>query len=379
MAKHKQYSMPERVGLDIGSHSIKAVEVVERGAELVVRSAGSVSTGYMKNGEKRDSSSLASAIKGLWSSAGIQSDQVIMCPPSDSVYTKWLNLQVNDNEDLDYTARSTAARGAPFPPEDAIVDYRVLSSRGYKAEDVKFTMLVAASQKSIDELLGVAEKAGLDPVAVDVPSVATLRGIEAQRQIDSLLWNGQPLAHCLIGAKNTTIVIKRNGELEFARTVPVGGDDFTHAIAEYAEISFQEADKLKQQPGSRLTEDATFIASNGDMHVRVACENVVGRLAREIQRSLRFFSSQFAEGSYLGMVGSATVSGGGALLKGLDVCLEKHDVDIAGFINPFAGFSVEATNGIERVWESAPAYTTAMGLALGDYCSEMKQKDKAAA
>ncbi|MGC8863181.1 MAG: pilus assembly protein PilM, partial [Armatimonadota bacterium] len=100
------------------------------------------------------------------------------------------------------------------------------------------------------------------------------------------------------------------------------------------------------------------------------CENVAGRLAREIQRSLRFFASQYAEGSYLGMVGSATISGGGALLKGLDACLEQQGVEISGIVNPFAGYSFDAERGLQHIGDAAPQFETAMGLAIADYWSD---------
>jgi len=57
---------------------------------------------------------------------------------------------------------------------------------------------------------------------------------------------------------------------------------------------------------------------------------------------LKFFRSQFAEGSYLGMIGAATLSGGGALLRGVDASIQEQGIEVRSTINPFTGFSVAA-------------------------------------
>jgi len=124
---------------------------------------------------------------------------------------------------------------------------------------------------------------------------------------------------------------------------------------------------IKTTPGTRLMENGVMVGSHQNREVRIPCENVAGRLAREMQRSLRFFTSQYAEGSYLGMIGSATMGGGGALLKGLDLCLEQQGIEITGIVNPFAGFSVDAEAGLQQIGDTAPQFATAMGLAIGDY------------
>jgi Tfp pilus assembly PilM family ATPase len=111
-----------------------------------------------------------------------------------------------------------------------------------------------------------------------------------------------------------------------------------------------------------------MVAPTGEGEVKVPCENVVGRLAREVQRSLRFFRSQFAEGSYLGMIGDLSINGGGALLKGLDACLQEQGVEVNSVTNPFAGLSVDAEgSGLQCVSVSAAQYAVAVGLAIADY------------
>ncbi len=373
----KQLEKPftNRVGLDIGTHSVTGVEIVQRGSEIVIHSASSVTIPDDRNSHV----SILQAIRSLWNTAGFRSKRVLVALPSSAIYAKWLNLEAQDEEELANTARTAAARGAPFPASDAIVDYRVLSSRSANGQNVHLTMLVAASASAVEQLLNTVEAAGLDVLAVDIESAATTRIYGVQKHAVSQLWSGQPQAHCQIGANSTLITVSRARNLEFARTVPVGGNDFTTCVSEMLQINRSEAEKIKLAPGCRLTAEGELIASYAGEQVCVPCESVVSRLAREMDRSFKYFRSQFAEGSYLGMTGAATLSGGGALLRGIDSCLERQGLEIAGIVNPFAGLSVAAEGkGVADVADTAAQYTTAVGLALADHWSEVSEHSAAA-
>ena len=364
-------AVSHRVGLDIGSRTVKGVEVAELGSEIVIRSAGSAAVHPTRvNHGLPDPPAVAEAIRNLWASGRFVSKKVLLALPPDSAHVKWLRLEPSDQDDLDNIARATAARGAPFPADEAVIDYRVLSSSAVGPRRVFVVMLVAASAAAVDALLDVVARAGLEPVGVDISTAAAVRSLQPRGGNAGSLWRGQPHAHCLVGARSTIVAVVRDGVLEFSRTVPVGGDDFTHAVAEAARIDWARAEKMKTNPDTRIEEDGTMTLSWDRGELRVPCGSLLTRLAREILRSLRFFSSQFAEGSYLGMIDGVTLSGGSVLLRGLVTCLQRNGVEVLGITNPFAGFAVDAeANGIRRVGDGAPAYTTATGLAIGDYWS----------
>lgn len=381
MLHHRKATLyPDRVGLDIGSHTVNAVEVVERGPETVIRSAGSVAIPGTKGKQTiQDTAAVIQAVKNLWSKAGLRSNKVLLALPPDAVYMKWLHLEATNYDELAQTARAAAARGAPFPSTDTIVDFRVMPSRGASTRNVHLVMLAAALGSMVDELLNIAESAGLEPVAVDIGTAAALRCFQMQGQAGSPLWGGQPFAHCIIGARHTTIAVMRGSEMEFARTVPVGGGDFTECIAQHTGVSWAEAEQIKMTPGTRLVEGAVLVASYEGEQLRIPCDSAAGRLARETLRSLKYFRSQFAEGSYLGMIGGASLSGGGSLLRGVDASIQEQGIEVTSTINPFTGFSVAAESGIQDIGASSAAYTTAVGLALGDYWTEEEVEDLEAA
>lgn len=368
----KSGAMPVRVGLDIGSHSVKGVELVGYGPDATIRSAGlSVVSRTAGKQPVSDRHAIVQAVRKLWSSAGFKTRKVVLALPPALVHMQWEQIEPPNDDELDALARSTAVKGSPFLAHDAVVDYRILSYRAVGLRKIYDVMLVAASSAAVDDLLDIAEKAGLEPLAVDIGSAASLRSIRALQQADSPLWGNQPKAHCIIGAIGTMITVFRGESIEFARTVSIGGDDFTECIAEKAGVDWSTAEKLKMNPATTITDDGTVVISDENQHILVPCEDILSRLSREILRSLSFFSSHYAEGSYLGMIGDITMSGGGSLLKGIDKALQNCGVNIQPAIDPFSGFSVEARKASNLSLAGlSPAFSTAMGLAVSDYWTQ---------
>lgn len=357
-----------RIGLDIGSHTIKAVELVERASGITIRAAGSIDVWRPGPGERPSTSAIHQSIANLWASAGFQSKDVVLGLSSNNVYLKWLHMECANDEELDSLARSTAVRGVPFPADDAIADYRVISRVAKGSGHAYHVGLAAASSQAVNTAMDIVERAGLTPLAVDVGVSAALRSLETERSLGGTLWSGQPRAHCIAGASGTMVGVTREGALEFARAVPVGGNDLTQCIVDHLGLSFVEAEELKTSPSSKLTEDGTLLVSSNGIDAQIPMTTTIEKLSREIARSLRFFSSQFTEGSYLGMTGTTSLSGGLSLLKGIDACLRYHGVEITGAVNPFAGYSVDAEEGgVEQIGAQSTIYTTAMGLAIWDY------------
>ena len=307
------------------------MEINYDNSEIIIKSIGSAPyTSVNQISNPKNNANIAQAIRDLWVSAKFRSESAVVAMPSSAIYTKWLHIEAEDEEELERTVMASAIRGAPFPVTDAVIDYRILSTKRLGSHYVYFVMLAAASSQAIDQLFNIVESAGLEPIAVDIAPAAALRSFERQKKAAGQLWSDQPLAHCIVGANETNIMVIRGDLLEFSRTVNVGGNDITECIANHLDVRWSEADKIKMSPGVKLNPNGILVVHNSDGIINIPCENVVGRLAREIHRSLKFFSSQFAERSYLGMVGAVTLSGGGVLLNGLDDCLSAQNLDVAG-------------------------------------------------
>lgn len=358
------------IGIDIGTHSIKAVELVQRSDQTLLRAADSIRTpvGAVVDGAILDKNAVSAAIKQLWSRADFSGTEAVLAMDLRQTQVRWHHLEVEDEQSLDDVARQAALRGLTYPPHEAITDYRILSTRNRHGRALHHILLISARSCVVDDLLDVVERAGIEPLVVDIAPLAIARAGRSNHRHTDSLWSGQPIAHCVIGGDSTLVCIVRGGNVEFARNIPVGGDQLTRALATQTGGDIAAAEQAKTSSVARLEPDGVLKTSLEGQKLEVSCEAVIDRLVREIGRSLRHFQAQFPEGSYLGMIGGVSLSGGGVLLRGFDKHLSEQLKDTLTVLNPFAGLSVVGTTfGVDRVQEAAAAFSLAMGLAFGRY------------
>ena len=109
-------------------------------------------------------------------------------------------------------------------------------------------LLAVAQEELIKSYLKVISVAGLQPLALDVEILASIRALIDIHQRTGQLDN--TLALVSIGAVSTDISIVNQGNLIFTRSVPIAGDTLTEAIADQLGRSFEEAEELKKGYGA---------------------------------------------------------------------------------------------------------------------------------
>jgi type IV pilus assembly protein PilM len=117
--------------------------------------------------------------------------------------------------------------------------------------------------------------AGLEPVSIDLQTAALARALfDPHFQL--------PEAIVSVGAGLTMIVIHQMGILQFVRTLDVGGETITAAIASALDIPLRDAEAAKRRlsyPGGH------------DPQAAGSSEEAVRGLVNEIHNSIRFYSS----------------------------------------------------------------------------------------
>jgi len=95
--------LPDHVGIDFGTHSVKAVELSKIGSNNpVLINLGSQLTpkGVINSEDKGDQKKLAEVLKKLYSSSGIKNKKVVMALPEFSVFTRFLEFPGVKEEEL---------------------------------------------------------------------------------------------------------------------------------------------------------------------------------------------------------------------------------------------------------------------------------------
>ena len=117
------------VGLDIGSSSIKAIELRRVRGEIQVVSVGvePLASDIVVDSMIVDSGSVASSITKIFADHGIKSKQVATSVSGHSVIVKKISMASMPEDEIEAAVRNEAQQHIPFEMSDVNLDYQVLS------------------------------------------------------------------------------------------------------------------------------------------------------------------------------------------------------------------------------------------------------------
>jgi type IV pilus assembly protein PilM len=343
-------SSPPLVGLDIGSSSVKLVELSVAGTALRLEryAIELLPRGAVVDGNIDQVDTVAEAIRRCWRRAGCQIKQVAMALPAAAVITKRIALPGNLREqDLELQVESEASQYIPFALDEVSLDFQVLGPVANSPGDVD--VLIAASRREkVEDRIAVAQAAGLKPVVMDVESYAMRAAVE--RLIQQLPNEGQGLAIAVfyIGASSTALTVMHDGEAIYEREQPFGGQQLTGDIARSYGIPAEEAEQKKR---------AGDLPAN---YERDVLRPFIDTTITEITRALQFF---FTSTPYT-RVDQIMLTGGSAVLAGLaETLMERAQVPTV-IVSPFKGMDVSSGVRDKLLRLDAPALVTPCGLAM---------------
>jgi type IV pilus assembly protein PilM len=239
------------IGIDVGSHNIKIAELRagrDRHALTAMAVVESPAEGVDQNGIF-EPGAVAAAIKQAMAQSGISVKQaVIGISGQSSVVVRMLEVPKMTPAELKEHMEWEIQRNIPFAETAIVSDYAKIPDPTQppdaQQEDV---VLAVAPQSAIDTIVAVLFGAGLDPIGIDVHPMALSRMLSLDDPGE-----GSPVMIVDIGGGFTSIDVFRQGTLSFPRVLPIGGDTFSHAIAEALGIPMEEAEQLKREKGEVL-------------------------------------------------------------------------------------------------------------------------------
>ena len=240
---------PPLIGLDIGSSSVKIVELSEAGKgtlRLERYAIEPLPRGSVVDGNVDKIDVVAEAVRRAWRRAGGKVKNVAMALPASAVITKRIALPANlREEELEMQVESEANQYIPFALDEVSLDFQVLGAIPNAPDDVE--VLIAASRKEkVEDRVAVAQAAGLKPMVVDVESYSARSAIE--RLIEQLPNSGEGLVIAVfyIGANTTSVTVMHDGEAIYEREQPFGGQQLTGDISRTYGIPTEEAEQKKR-------------------------------------------------------------------------------------------------------------------------------------
>jgi type IV pilus assembly protein PilM len=240
------------VGLDIGSNQIKVAELRKSGSGVEVVALGVAPTPpeAYENSLIVDPQLLGQAVKNLLKQSGIRTvDCISSVGGQSAVVVRVIEMPQMSPGELAEMMKDEVARQVPFASNEVIMDYQTIERpEGYADGQNMDVLLAVAQQDMVDSHVAMLFAAGLKPKIIDVEPLAAGRTLlELGPQLAQQ--PGHTVAIINIGASNTDVGVFRDKLLTFPRTLPLGGDALTRAIADALQVDTATAEQYKCDVG----------------------------------------------------------------------------------------------------------------------------------
>ena len=196
------------VGLDIGSSTVKVVELAMkggRGFELKNLGIAPLPSEAIVQGVFLNSSAIADSIREAVDQAGISNKEVAAAVAGHSVIVKKVSLPSMTRDELEDQIQWEAEQYIPFDVNEVNLDFQILESEN--SEGQMDVLLVAAKKDLIDDYYQVISEAGLTSACVDVAAFAVENAFEANYDVGP----DEIIGLVNVGAQVVNISIVQNG------------------------------------------------------------------------------------------------------------------------------------------------------------------------
>jgi type IV pilus assembly protein PilM len=275
------------VGLDLGSHSLKGVELSQ--------SLRSFQVVQQRHYERlADEPPLAELVSRFAKQYRFHTNHVVAALPGDKLSSRRLSFPFRDRKKLAQAVPHTVADDLPFELEDVIVDWQLANEDRTKAE----VLATVAARSDVSALLAMLREANCEPRTLEAegPVLANLTQVFDLPGIRMLVD---------LGHRKTTFCVVADGNPIAFRTVPIAGAALTRALGEDRHLAPEQSERAKLERG---------IFGPGFALPGPRTQQVCDSLVREALRTLGSLEAALAGSP----VQAITLFGGTAHLDGID-------------------------------------------------------------
>ena len=284
MGRLKSNKTETIVGLDIGSYSIKSVEVIRTDAGIELHRAVVLPV-------QRDED-LKQILQQMKLSPASRVRAALSGP---SIIIRRISMPLLSSRELQSAIRFEAESHIPFSIEDCILDYQVLSQDSAKKE--MSILLVAAKRDLVEARYKLLSEAGIYPELMDLDIFCLVNAFEVlspgEREKSFGLLN--------IGHRVSSFAIIHEGLPSFVREISMGGFQVTEALMSAKGCTEAQADEIKMKKPAEETEVLKSATRKGFEPLFEEIRHSIDYVENEIKDELKMLY----------------ISGGGALATGV--------------------------------------------------------------
>ncbi len=336
------------IGLDIGSSSVKLVELEVRGheAKLVRFAQAPLLHEAIVDSEIIDRQAVIEAIQGLFASQGIKTKSVNTAVSGRAVIVKKIWMDRLEQEDARAAIQWEAEQHIPYDINDVSLDFQILNSD--PADKQMEVLLVAAKKDMVLSHADLLREAGLNPEVIDVDAFALQNAVLANYEMA----DDEVAALINVGAEETNLNIVRAGVPLYTKDIPLGTSTLLEGLKRRYALGQEEAEAVLA---------GTAGAGDADVDLQTTVTEIFEDLASAVERAVAYLKSTGeADG-----VTRIFIAGGGADVTGLrEFLVARAQVEVE-VVDPLARLEIDTERVDAAQWaEQAAQYSVAVGLAL---------------
>jgi len=301
--------MQKIIGLDIGSYSIKAVEIINTFKSYEI--ANFYETIIPIREDVDPDVVIPSCMEQLFRENALDADRIITAMPGQYISSRILSFNFSDPRKIQAAVFSEVEDVVPFNLDEMIIDHQILGT----ADSKTLALIVLTKKIFLKTFLEHLQKIHIDPKLVDVDSLS-FYNLGPHLKLDP----NEVVGLVDIGHEKTSVCLIQGDVLRMFRSINMGGKFLTEFLARDLEIPYLQAQELKHATG-RLDFEADPATALTGMERRAAERMTLGinSLVKELGRTLYAFKTYEKA-----PVARLMISGGTSRIANLDKYLANR-------------------------------------------------------
>lgn len=266
-------AVPYAWGIDIGNRALKAIRLSTGPAGLQIDDFDLVEHEQILSNAGDNRESMIQSALALFAQRhdDLKKTPVAIGVSGQSSFARFIKLPPVEPRKIPEIVRFEAIQQIPFPLDEVEWSYQLFTDP--QSPDVEVGIF-AMRKDLVNQHIGYFSAAGLNVQTVQMNPLAVYNAMYYDERIKGTTMIVD------VGAENTDLIIAE-GETIWLRSIPIGGNKFTEALAAQFKLKFPKAEELKRNAAT----------SKYGRQILQAMKPVFNELVSEIQRSIGFYAS----------------------------------------------------------------------------------------
>lgn len=341
--------MPSIIGLDLGKHSFRAIEIDRTRKGNVVLHSGMYDNPKLNFEDEsvESTATYAQNIREFISENNFSTSRVVIALEEKDVFMRVVQLPEMSDKELRSSIMYEAEQYIPLPLKDVNLSYQKLEMPNQEKGKMSVE-LVAAKKAVLQKYIDLAKQAKLTPLGLEPEALAVARSLDYKKNKNEALL----ILH--FGFDKSLVIITLNGHVLFTRTLSIGGNTLTRAVEQQLSLDYVQAEEYKKTYG--LNKD------QAEGKIFDVLLPLFTTIVSELARAQVFFTTHNPNVN----INRVILSGGTALMPGILFYMATNlniEVELA---NPFTDLSFSKSIESNKEWhlDHGSLFSTSVGLAL---------------